>query len=165
MSSPNFPFCRCLLAFYKEIWCQHHELYLSFGSTACLISSPPSTHDARCYSSQCVCGLHICHKCSLCNSNSQPGSLALSCLPCVSQLWLYRIRQFFVFYNSHGPLLMKNAWIPNNTRLWSLPASRSIWWCLFRNKKCKKKKRFSYYHHRCKTECCVSASIPLSPSI
>lgn len=42
-------------------------------------SFPPSTHDARCYASHCVCSHHICHKCSLCNCNSKSG-LLLSCL-------------------------------------------------------------------------------------
>lgn len=43
-------------------------------------SFSPSTHDARCYSSHCVCSHNICHKCSLCNRNSQSG-LPPSCLP------------------------------------------------------------------------------------
>lgn len=43
-------------------------------------SFSPSTHDARCYSSHCVCSHNICHKCSLCNRNSQSG-LPRSCAP------------------------------------------------------------------------------------
>lgn len=43
-------------------------------------SFSPSTHDARCYSSHSVCSHNICHKCSLCNRNSQSG-LPSSCAP------------------------------------------------------------------------------------
>lgn len=51
-------------------------------------SFSPSTHDARCYSSHCVCSHNICHKCSLCNRNSQSG-LPPSCASHPLPLTLY----------------------------------------------------------------------------
>lgn len=57
-------------------------------------SFSPSTHDARCYSSHCVCSHNICHKCSLCNRNSQSG-LPSSCAPRPPpQPWLF----FFLWH-------------------------------------------------------------------
>lgn len=86
---------------------------VSFGSTALCNVFPPSTHDARCYSSQCVCSLHICHKCSLCNSNSQPG-LLLSCLP--PSFPRLRIRNVSSILEIPACPPMKDAWVLDNTR-------------------------------------------------
>lgn len=94
-------------------------------------SFSPSTHDARCYSSHCVCSHNICHKCSLCNRNSQSG-LPPSCLPPphsiyrqistvnIFTLLASTLTSFFFFW--HLVILMcfiKTAWglIPDLCRL------------------------------------------------
>lgn len=131
---------------------------VSFGSTALCNVFPPSTHDARCYSSQCVCSLHICHKCSLCNSNSQPG-LLLSCLP--PSFPRLRIRSVSSILEIPACPPMKHAWVLDNTRsLITAGISRHPMLFIQGERKKKIKKTF-LITIQCKLKCCFSDSIPL----